>query len=237
MELFYRKKWLNYFVLTELLSAVIDRRTSRFTVNIIINDTKYKAYLCNTGKLSQLLVKGKKACCLKNSKGIRLLAVKDYDKGALVDTYYQMKSFEKAINVSIIPWLEKCSISRRNPKLGNSVMDYLLICNGNKVYVELKSAILRLNTHIASYPDTVSLRRHVSELIKHVMLGGKAMVIFVAALPYVNSFKPNSEVDPLLASLIKQLLDEGVIVKAINEYFEPKSKCIMLDNYDLKFII
>jgi len=60
-------------------------------------------------------------------------------------------------------------------------MDYLLTCNGDKVYTELKSAILRLNSVIASYPDTISLRgrKHLKELVRHVTFGGKAMVISI----------------------------------------------------------
>ena len=222
-----------------IIDCFIERRLSRFTVNVILNDGRRKAYLCNIGKLPQLLVKNRKAYCLKTRKGIRLLAIEDYGKGALVDTYYQMKSFEKAIELNVIPWLKKCLISKRNPRLSNSIIDYLLICNSDSVYVELKSAVLRLNKHVASYPDTGSLRgrRHISELIRYVMLGGRAMIIFIAALPYVDSFKPNDKVDPLITSLIKYALTKGVIVKAISEYFEPESKCIILDNHNLKIII
>jgi len=66
-------------------------------------EKKGRAYLCNTGKLPQLLIKGKRAYCLKTAKNIRLLSIEDYDLGALVDTYYQMKSFEKALELNAIP--------------------------------------------------------------------------------------------------------------------------------------
>jgi len=233
------KEMFTLICFNEVVECFIEKRTSRFSVDVVINGEKKRAYLCNTGKLPQLLIKGKRAYCLKTVKNIRLLSIEDYDLGALVDTYYQMKSFEKALELNAIPWLKKCIISKRNPKLGNSVIDYLLTCNGDKVYTELKSAILRLNSDIASYPDTISLRgrRHLNELVRHVAFGGKAMVIFIAALPYVNSFKPNDKVDPLMAILIREAIARGVIVKAFSEYFEPKSKCIILDNYDLKLII
>jgi len=39
---------------------------------------------------------------LKTAKNIRLL-FEDYDLGALVDIYYQMKSFEKALELNAIP--------------------------------------------------------------------------------------------------------------------------------------
>ena len=40
-----------------------------------------------------------------------------------------------------------------------------------------------------------------------------------------------------MATLIREAIARGAIVKAFSEYFEPKSKCIMLGNYDLKLII
>ncbi len=222
-----------------ITECFINRRINRFMVDIVVNNERSKAYLCNTGKLLQLLKKGKKAYCLESKKNMRLLAIEDYGEGALVDTYYQMKSFEKAVRLNVIPWLRNCVISKRNPRLGKSVLDYLLICDSYSVYTELKSAVLRLNDNIASYPDTVSLRgrRHLKELIKYAALGGKALIVFVAALPHVSYFKPNDKIDPQILSLIKQALKKGVIVKAFSEYFEPQSKCIVLDNYDLQLII
>jgi len=77
--------------------------------------------------------------------------------GALIDNQLQMKAFEKSLEANLIPWLLGCHILKRNAKLGASRIDYLLDCNGKKVYLEVKSAVLREGDY-AMYPDCPSDR-------------------------------------------------------------------------------
>ncbi len=40
----------------EVVECFIEKRTSRFLVDVVINGEKKRVYLCNTGKLPKLLI-------------------------------------------------------------------------------------------------------------------------------------------------------------------------------------
>ena len=102
----------------------------------------------------------------------RLFSIRENALGAIIDTQLQMKNFERALEARFIPWLRGCRILRRNPRLGRSLIDYLLECDGEPVYVEVKSAVLRKEKY-AMYPDCPSSRgrRQIRGLTNHVEKG------------------------------------------------------------------
>lgn len=144
-----------------------------------------KAYLNNTGRLTQFLVRGKLGFCLRKETGktgFRLFSVEDGELGAIVDTGLQMKVFEESLKNGFIPWLERYRLLRRNVRLGDSIIDYLLTRNGERVYLEVKSAVLRSDGY-AMYPDCPSVRgrRQMRDLIRHSREGGFGALLFIAA--------------------------------------------------------
>jgi len=222
----------------------IIRRVNRFKVLVEVNGATVHAYINNTGRLSEFLVGNRKAYCLwRHRPGktrLRLFAVHDIrGLAALIDTKLQMESFEKLIEVQRIPWLRNCIRVKRNPRLGSSVLDYLLECNGEKIYVEVKSAVLRGNHKYAMYPDCPTLRgrRHIHELTTHVERGGRGLIVFIAALPGVEAFKPYGEGDPEIPVLLRKAWEKGVSIKAINIYYDPGNRQIVLANPDLPVIL
>ena len=108
----------------------IIERVNKFVIKVEINGKYYRAYLNNTGRLSEFLVHGRKAFCFKLPKqgktDFRLFAIEERGLGALIDTYLQMKAFERSLERNLIPWLEGCGILKRNVTLGASRIDYLL---------------------------------------------------------------------------------------------------------------
>jgi len=216
----------------------IIHRINRFVLNIRFQGSCYHAYLNNTGRLRQFLLEGRKGFCVSNEKrgktDYRLFAVEDGDRGAILDTQLQMKAFEKSLEMDVIPWLERCRILKRNARLGNSLIDYLLDCNGAQVYLEVKSAVLR-EEHHAMYPDCPSLRgrRHVRELLNHVRGGGRAIVLFISALPEVGAFRPNKPVDPELYELLAEAHHAGVEVGSVGMLYHPEESFVYLFNPDL----
>jgi len=183
-------------------------------------DREYPALNTNTGRLPGLLTPGRVAYCVRKGTGklpLRLLGVNTSKGVALTDVYVQMRSFERAVELGAIPWLANCVITRRNPKVGGSRLDYLIKCLSSDVWVELKSAVLIHGDNLAGYPDCLSLRgrRHVMELIKLSREGRRALMIFVAAVPGVKGFKPYELGDPEMPALLKEALRSGVSIKAI----------------------
>ncbi len=221
----------------------IIKRMNRFVVKINVSGTEKLAYINNTGRLLEYMVPGRKAYCIPWKKPgkttHRLFAVEDYGAAALIDTRLQMDSFEKLVSDKDIPWLKNCVLEKRNPRLGGSVLDYLLNCGGRLLYVEIKSAVLRGDEVYAMYPDCPTLRgrRHIKELTKHAEKRGFGAVVFIAALPGVKAFKPYMEGDPEIPKLLKIAAEKGVLVKAISIYFNPETSMIILVNPDLPVVL
>ncbi|ABL79213.1 DNA/RNA nuclease SfsA [Thermofilum pendens] len=216
------------------------RRENRFVVLVEVEGRAYRAHINNTGRLLEFLVPGRRAFCLRRERSktaYRLFAVEDAGSAALIDTALQMNALESLFEQGIEPW-SGCSVKARAPRLGSSRLDYLLVCNGEEVFVEVKSAVLREDSY-AMYPDCPTLRgrRQISELIRLAEGGGKAMIIFVAALPGVKAFKPYGEGDPEVAVLLGEAKKKGVVLRAVALHYDPSQSEIVLDDPDLPVVV
>lgn len=210
-------------------------RINRFVGLVRVNDKVKKALITNTGRLEEFMIKGKKCFCIPKQGGktdFILVAFEDKNsKGAVIDTRTQARAFERAVELELIPWLKDCYIKKREVKVGNSRLDYLLDCNGEEIWVEMKSAVLRKGEY-AMYPDCPSLRgqRHIRELIKLREEGKKAMIIFIGALPDVKKFKPYVKGDPEIARLLKEAKAKGVEIKALSIALLPSGEIVLETN-------
>ncbi len=170
----------------------IDKRVNRFVVRIFVGGDPEYAVINNTGRLSQYLIKGLVGVCLKN-KGrykYRLIGVLEDNDAVLLDTNLQEKAFEILVKDGKIPWLKGYDIVKRNVRIGNSRIDFLLEGDGKKVLLEMKSAVFR-NGNLALYPDTRSKRaeRQVRDMLS---FDGRRIILFVSAIPDVEGFRFNN---------------------------------------------
>lgn len=76
-------------------------------------------------------------------------------------------------------------------------------------------------------------RRHIKDLTEHVKKGGRGIILFVAALPGIAAFKPNKSADPELYKLLSEAYREGVKIKSIGMFCNPKDSFIYLSNPNL----
>ena len=218
--------------------CTIVHRLNRFVVEIQVAGSLHRACLNNTGRLKEYLFNGSIGFCTKNSRPLktayRLFAIREGDLGAIIDTQLQMKTFEKALAMGLIPWLDGCIILRRNVRLGNSVIDYLLAYGEKQIYLEVKSAVMREGRY-AMYPDCPSVRgrRHIRELIDRRATGGAAAILFIAGLPNVEAFKPNRAGDPELCDFLIEAQNTGVDIRAIAIVYNPRDSSIYLYRHDL----
>lgn len=217
----------------------IIERLNKFVVTVEIKGNYHHAYINNTGRLSELLVKGRKAFCLgthdQGKIDFRLFAIEESELGALIDTHLQMKVFERSLERNLIPWLEGCRILKRNATLGASRIDYLLECHRKAVYLEVKSAVLR-DGEYAMYPDCPSERgrKHLKELSRYMKEGGEGILLFIAALPQVKVFKPNKRADEKLYEALEEAYSSGVEIRAVGLYYNPQDAFVYLFNPDLE---
>jgi sugar fermentation stimulation protein A len=220
----------------------IVERLNRFVVRVEIAGRKLPMHINNTGRLEEFLVKGRRAFCTETKQtgktDGRLFAIEEKGSGALIDTQLQMKAFERLVRQGQIPWLTECSILKRNPRLGTSVLDYLLECGDKTIFLEVKSAVLR-EGRFATYPDCPTTRgqRHIQELTKYSRRGGMATLVFMAALPEITAFKPSKKGDPLLCEYLWDAHKQGVCIKAISLFFDPMDHHIHLFDPDLPVVL
>ena len=220
------------------IACRIVQRINRFVVEVQIGVCRYRAWINNTGRLLEFLEPGRAAFCLqRESPGKtthRLFAIRDGALAALIDTQLQMRAFESCLTHDLLPWLPGCKRFRRNARLGVSLIDYWMHCATGQVYLEVKSAALRLGPY-ASYPDCPSLRgrKHVQELLDHAARGGKAYIVFIAALPGAAGFMPNPSADPSLSALLAAASRSGVDIRSIGLYYHPHHCSIDLFDPDL----
>ncbi|MBI4186611.1 MAG: DNA/RNA nuclease SfsA [Chloroflexi bacterium] len=213
-------------------------RINRFVVEVRLEGDCHRASINNTGRLHQFLVEGKRAFCVKKEKGAktdcRLFAVAEDGMAAIIDTQLQMQAFERSLEAAAIPWLKGCRVIKKNASLGDSLIDYLLECAGDKAYLEVKSAVLREGRY-AMYPDcpTSRGRRHIRQLTEHVRGGGRAIILFIAALPDVTAFKTDWSADAELCELLLDASLAGVEIRSINMAYRPEDSHIYLLNPDL----
>jgi sugar fermentation stimulation protein A len=218
--------------------CIILKRINRFTAAISLGSSTWRAYISNTGRLVGYLSRGRRGFCVRQREGLRtdfrLFAVREGSLAAVIDTQLQMKTLEKIIELALIPWLKPSVIRKRDAWLGRSRIDYLLEHLGEKVYLEVKSAVLRCNGY-AMYPDCPSMRgrRHIAELTEHVKKGGRGLILFIAALPGVEAFKPNSSADPEISRLLLAAAEAGVDIRAIGLFYNPEDSYVYLSKPDL----
>jgi sugar fermentation stimulation protein A len=219
--------------------CTINGRLNRFVVQVEIGGLPYRASINNTGRLLEFLAPGGRGFCVRRGKPLktdfRLFAIEDKGQGAIIDTQLQMTAFERALEMRAVPWLSGYRMVRRNAPLGgNSLIDYLLTDCGGKACLEVKSAALREGEY-AMYPDcpTARGRKHIQELTGHCRKGGKAFILFMAALPDIRAFRPCQEADPEVFRLLGEARRAGVVLKAINIVYRPDDSSIILLNPDL----
>jgi sugar fermentation stimulation protein A len=230
------------FSIPGAVSCRFVERLNRFVVKIEIEGKECLAHINNTGRLQEMLIPGKTGFCFRTphtkKTEFRLFAIGEREKGALIDTQLQMRAFEMAQERGLIPWLRDALFVRRDAPLGRSQLDYLFQRQGNSLFVEVKSAVLREGT-VAMYPDCPSLRgqRHVKELIEWTRKGGESYLLFMAALPGISAFTPNRNADAELHGLVEKAKKSGVGIKAVGLYFHPGDSFLRLYDPDLEVIV
>lgn len=218
--------------------CAVSHRISRFVVDVILDGDHRRALITNTGRLEDLITAGRRAVCKPRAGGRTdcvLIAVETDGGGlAVVDTRTQALAFEGAVGRGLIGWLRGCAIAKRNPRLGGSVLDYLLDCDGAEAWLELKSAVLLHEGDKAGYPDCPSPRgrRQIEELMGLARGGGRGIVAFVAALPGVRAFKPYERGDPEMARLLAEARWAGVEVRALGIEGRLEDRALVVDLWD-----
>lgn len=207
-----------------LQESVFIERPNRFLIRCQLHDGYgnpkiVEAHLPDSGRLKELLIKGRKVWLQPVDKPDR----KTRWSAALVETPNELglvsinstlpnRLVEKAIKNKAIPELEDWQYVRREYTFKGSRWDFLLQKNERHLALEVKGVTL-IEDNIGYFPDAVTIRgaRHVQELASIVKEDNwEAALLFIVQREDVQAIKPCEKIDPNFAHQLKQAKSAGV---------------------------
>lgn len=197
------------------------KRINKYTGLISKETIQEKIFISNPGRMTELLVENtpvfiKKAGNPKRKTKYDLFAVKPKKIIVCIDSRVPNWIFEEHLSNSKLKELKGYKIKKREYKIGNSRIDYLLENKGMKCLVELKLCTL-VKEQKMLFPDAVSERssKHLLELINATKQGYRVIVYFIGLRGDPTFFGPNGEVDPKFKESFDRALDENLEIFAL----------------------
>lgn len=228
------------FKIQDIISGFqFEKRINRYTGLVSKGKVSEKTFIANTGRLTELLVRGapvyiKKTDNPKRKTQYDLIAIEHEKIIVCIDTRVPNWIFEEHLENNKLTELKGYKIKKREYKIGNSRIDYLLE-NKKNCLAELKLCTLVEKQKIL-FPDAVSKRsaKHLLELTSANKQGYRTIVYFVGLRGDPNSFRPNAELDPKFKEAFDRALEGGVEVLArITEITLDKNDLVFSDLEDI----
>ncbi|HHG74227.1 MAG TPA: DNA/RNA nuclease SfsA [Persephonella sp.] len=195
--------------LGKLEEAEFIERPNRFVGLCRINGLIKKCHIADSGRLKEILTKGRKLLVVKNPEGMktdyRVLAAKMEEGWILLNTSIHSKIGKKAIEKGVLGFKPKKI--RSEVKYGNSRIDFLVDEN---TLIELKGSNLLVEGKCL-FPDAPTSRgkKHLEELIKAVKEGYQAFIL-IMVLRDCRCFETNKKLDPAFSDAFEKALKVGV---------------------------
>lgn len=207
-------------------------RPNRFIANVLIDGCRETVHVKNTGRCSELLVKG---CTVYLEKSDNHQRKTKYDIVA-VEKPQKSKS-HLLINIdSQIPnaateeWLKKGelftkdAVIRREFVFGASRFDFMISDKGKISFLEVKGVTLERDG-VSLFPDAPTERglKHVNELIEAHKCGYGAYILFVIQMKNIKIFRPNDYTHRAFGDALRRAREAGVSILAYDCIVLPDS--------------
>ncbi|MCK4369745.1 MAG: DNA/RNA nuclease SfsA [Candidatus Lokiarchaeota archaeon] len=197
-----------------LMKGLFVSRPNRFAGEIKYKGKKESAHIHDPGRLKELLIEGVDVLFTHSRGKLKyyIKAVYDDDEWVLIDTALHSNIAQKVFE--LLPEFSKVKEIKREVKLGNSRIDFLL----DDVPLEVKGVTL-VKEGIALFPDAPTERgaRHVREIIEH---NG---IIFFLIFRKARCFSPNLEMDPKFSKNLSEARKKGIKILAVQISFDGKT--------------
>jgi len=208
-----------------LIKGRLIRRYKRFLADITFEDgTEITAHCANTGAMTGCAPVGAEVWLSVSDNPKRKYPhswqLVEVASGvmACINTALTNKLVSEALQQGQIAELEGFSECRSEVPYGEegSRVDFQLLIEQQKVFVEVKHVTLSLQHGVGSFPDAVTKRgqKHLRELIQQVKLGYRACLLFIIMRTDVNLVTPADSIDAEYGRLLRQAVSEGVEVLA-----------------------
>ncbi len=220
-------------------SGIFLERPNRFLGRVKLRNNKIVyAHIHDPGRLKELLFPGNKVFVRHATNEERktkwdLIAASSGGRRILVNSSFHRSIAEAIIkNPSISPFRAVDEI-RAEVKNGDSRIDFLLVKNGIKIWVEVKGCTL-IKGETALFPDAPTLRgrKHLLNLIASKKRGDESAVLFLLFVD-AKQFSPNTETDPLFSDTLIYAHKERVKIYPVvldysNHYIRFKNRIPVL---------
>lgn len=204
-------------------------RPNRFIAHIEIDGKAEICHVKNTGRCRELLPEGAKvycADCLSPARKTR------YDLIAAEKGSRLINMDAQAPNAAARQWLEQGGLGeitqlRAEHTFGSSRFDFSFVKDGRQCFLEVKGVTLE-NNGVCAFPDAPTQRgaKHLQELAQLSRDGYGAYVLFVIQMSDVAYLHPNDDTDPIFGQALRQAVQAGVTVLAMDCTVTPDSMTI-----------
>ncbi len=212
--------------LPPLTPAVLLRRYKRYLGDARLPDgAEVVVHVPNPGRMT---------ACLRDADTPVLLSVgraklpwcvelaRPGDAWALVNPGRANHVVGEALRAGRIPELAGYPEARAEQRYGGSRVDWLLVDEPRRAYVEVKNATL-VRGRVAAFPDAVTARgaRHLAELARVVAEGHRGVLLFHVGRGDADEVTVAEDVDPAYAAALRRAVDAGVEVLAYRAEVTP----------------
>ncbi len=200
--------------------AIFLERLNRFEALVDINNRNELIHIPNPGRMKELLIPGCEIVLREVNSPNRktkydLLGIIKNGVHISLDSNAPNKIFMEALLKKRIYEFNDVLDIKKEIKIGNSRLDFLLFDKKGKIYIEIKSCTL-VENEIALFPDAPTSRgvRHLMELKEIVKRGDRGAIIFIIQRPDAKIFMPNYKTDPTFSNKLIEVYNSGVDVFA-----------------------
>ena len=213
----------------KLVHGTLIKRYKRFLADVKLDDgTEVLAHCTNSGSMKS---------CLEDGAEVYLTPVNDPKRKTKftwemikingdwvgINTGNPNKLAFEAISSGTIPELGGYTNVKREVKFGDSRFDVFAENENEKCFVEVKNVSLKEGDY-ALFPDSVTTRgqKHLKTLMEVKAKGMRAVMLYIIQRSDVKIFAPAAEIDKKYAALLKEAVNKGVEVIAMQVKVTPE---------------
>lgn len=217
----------------ELFHGEFLERENRFIARVLINGEVTYAHVPNTGRMTELLLKGARVILRKvygthRKTQYELLMVYKGSTLTCIDSRLPNELIYNEIKSGNINDFSCFTVLKREVLYKNSRFDIVFADKNRTTLIEIKSVNL-FNNRIAMFPDapTERGRKHLRELMDAKNEGINGAVFFIVLCEDVDIFTPNDRMDPLFGKFLREANSAGIMLRAYSCKISP-------DNVELR---
>ena len=208
-----------------ILPAVFVDRPNRFIAHVELNGRLEVCHVKNTGRYRELLIPGCRVYVQHQPSPTRktaydLIAVEKGERLLNMDANAPNRVFNEYVRAG--RFLRGWSVIRPETTHGDSRFDFYLESPGHRLFAEVKGVTLE-DDGVMRFPDAPTERgvKHLEGLARCVQEGYEAWAVFVIQTENVRWMEPNRRTHPAFADALRQAVQAGVHLLALDCHTEP----------------